>query len=196
MLCTNKTDTGDTPMMHLMQHDAGEICLYIRWGFLVSGWNHGFAQLLINIDDPPKRGQKPVSVDPPEEGVWLFERAAVTAGAVAVSRSWRRIGSATYAKSHNANSSSIDSRRQEVGTALAACTTVHIVVGSGMRFFLRRNLQDLRASELVQCYCFHCYFAVHGCDGSPPNDWHPPLWWLPPAACVWDCRGGDLGYDV
>jgi hypothetical protein len=34
-----------------------------------------------------------------------------------------------FAKSHNANSSSIDSRRQEVGTALAAGTTVHIVVG-------------------------------------------------------------------
>jgi hypothetical protein len=129
------------------------------------------AQLLINIGDPPKRGQKPVSVNPPEkEGVWLFERAAVTAGAVAVSKSGRRIGSATCPKSHNANSSSIDSRRQEVGTALAACTTVHIVVGSGMRFYLRRNLQDLRASELVQSYCVHCYFAVHGCDGSQPND--------------------------
>jgi hypothetical protein len=30
MLYTNMTDTGDTPMMHLMQDDAGEICLYIR----------------------------------------------------------------------------------------------------------------------------------------------------------------------
>jgi len=30
MLCTNKTDTGDTPMMHVMQHDAGKICLYMR----------------------------------------------------------------------------------------------------------------------------------------------------------------------
>jgi hypothetical protein len=66
-------------------------------------------------------------------------------------------GLATYAKSHNANSSSIDSRRQQVGTALAACTTVHIVVGSGMRFFLRRNPDDLRASELVQSHCFPCY---------------------------------------
>jgi hypothetical protein len=90
-------------------------------------------------------------VNPPEkEGVWLFERAAVAAGVVAVSRSWRRIGSATDAKSHNADSSSIDNRRQEVGTALAACPTVHIVVAPDVRFFLRRNLQDLRASELVQ----------------------------------------------
>jgi hypothetical protein len=110
-------------------------------------------------------------VNPPEkEGVWLSSELPLRAGAVAVSKSWRRIGSATYAKSHNANSSAIDSRRQEVGTALAARTTVHIVVGSGMRFFLRRNPQDLRASELVQSYCFHCYFAVHGCDGAQPDD--------------------------
>jgi hypothetical protein len=61
-------------------------------------------------------------------------------------------------KAHNANSSSTDSRRQEVGTALAACTTVHIVVGSGMRYL---------AAVIRNLWSFFVSFAVADFRGEP-----------------------------